>query len=77
MSELIDRSIADLQDLATEFSSELRPAPPSELQSDRVRRKKEVLLTISVLLPKLRAARGASPHAERDLSRGSLNCEED
>jgi hypothetical protein len=58
---LLDRSIADLQQLASEFAAELefaRPVPGKSLQHLR---KKEALMTISILLPKLAAVRRLEP----------------
>jgi hypothetical protein len=59
--QLLDRSITDLQQLAVELAAELertRPIPGKTLQQLR---KKEALLTISVLLPKLAAVRRLEP----------------
>jgi hypothetical protein len=59
--QLLDRSIADLQQLAIELATELergRPVPGKTLQHLR---QKEALLTISVLLPKLEAVRRLEP----------------
>jgi len=57
LSALLDRSIADLQQLAMEFASELEVARPKAGRSLHDLRRKEALLTISVLLPKLAAVR--------------------
>ena len=67
--ELIDRSIADLMNLAGEFASEVQAVPPSVAPSQQTLRRKEALLTISVLLPKLAAAHGGIDHADL-LTRG-------
>ena len=56
-SSLIERSIVLLESLAAELASEVATRPPGPLLADeRARRRKEALLTISVLIPKLRAA---------------------
>jgi hypothetical protein len=60
-AELIDRSIADLQQLATEFATELEVARPVPGKTLRYLRQKEALLTISILLPKLAAVRRLEP----------------
>ncbi len=56
---LIDRSIIVLESLAALFASEVAAQPPGALGDEAARRRKEALLTISVLIPKLRAARRA------------------
>lgn len=57
-AELIERSIARLEELASVLASEAQsPLPTSRAACERRLRRKEVLLSISVLLPKLRAAR--------------------
>ncbi|HVZ34790.1 MAG TPA: hypothetical protein VG963_20325 [Polyangiaceae bacterium] len=58
---LLDRSIADLQQLATEFAAELEAARPLPGKTPRHLRRKEALLTISILLPKLAAVRHLEP----------------
>ena len=58
---LIDRSIADLQQLAHEFAAELEVVRPVPGKSLRHLRRKEALLTIAVLLPKLGAVRRLEP----------------
>jgi hypothetical protein len=58
---LIDRSIADLQQLAQEFAAELEVSRPVPGKTLRHLRRKEALLTISVLLPKLAAVRRLEP----------------
>jgi hypothetical protein len=58
---LLDRSIADLQQLATEFAAELEVVRPVPGKSLRHLRRKEALLTISILLPKLAAVRRLEP----------------
>ena len=58
---LIDRSIADLEQLATEFAVELEVARPVPGKTLSHLRRKEALLTISILLPKLAAVRRLEP----------------
>jgi hypothetical protein len=60
-TDLIERSIADLQQLATEFATELEISRPRPGKTVRHLRQKEALLTISILLPKLAAVRGLEP----------------
>lgn len=60
-TNLIDRSISDLQQLATEFATELERTRPVPGKSLRHLRRKEALLTISILLPKLAAVRRLEP----------------
>lgn len=60
-NDLIDRSIADLEQLATEFATELEVARPVPGKTLRHLRRKEALLTISILLPKLAAVRRLEP----------------
>ena len=64
-SSLIDRSIELLESLAAELANEVAMRPPGPAGADeRAHRRKEALLTISVLIPKLRAAsRPAAPQA--------------
>jgi hypothetical protein len=59
--QLLDRSIADLQQLAIELATELERARPIPGKTLQHLRKKEALLTISVLLPKLAAVRRLEP----------------
>jgi len=61
LSALLDRSIADLQQLAMEFARELEVGRPRPGRSLHDLRRKEALLTISVLLPKLAAVRRLEP----------------
>lgn len=75
-TSLIDRSIAVLESLAASFASEVAAAPAEERLDEARRRRKEVLLTLSILIPKLRAARtpstpGAPP------GRGCAHCPDD
>jgi hypothetical protein len=58
---LIDRSISDLQQLAAEFAVELEHSRPVPGKSLRYLRRKEALLTINILLPKLNAVRRLEP----------------
>jgi hypothetical protein len=58
---LIDRSIADLQQLASAFATELEIARPLPAKTALHLRQKEALLTISILLPKLAEVRGLEP----------------
>lgn len=60
-TNLIDRSISDLEQLATEFATELEIARPVPGKTLRHLRRKEALLTISILLPKLAAVRRLEP----------------
>lgn len=60
-TNLIDRSISDLEQLATEFATELEVARPVPGKTLRHLRRKEALLTISILLPKLAAVRRLEP----------------
>jgi hypothetical protein len=72
---LIDRSIGLLERLAAEFASEVAGSPGRALGRDEVlRTRKEALLTISVLIPKLRAVRPAES-ATRE--RSCPSCEGD
>ena len=63
LSALLDRSISDLQQLAMEFARELEVARPRPGRSLHDLRRKEALLTISVLLPKLAAVRRLEPES--------------
>jgi len=62
-TSLIDRSISDLEQLATEFATELEVARPVPGKTLRHLRRKEALLTISILLPKLAAVRRLEPQS--------------
>ena len=64
-TNLLARSIADLEQLATEFATELELARPNPGKTCRHLHQKEPLLTISILLPKLAAVR----ELERAVSR--------
>jgi hypothetical protein len=59
--QLLDRSISDLQQLAIELATELERARPVPGKTLEYLRKKEALLTITVLLPKLAAVRRLEP----------------
>jgi hypothetical protein len=59
--QLLERSITDLQQLAIEFAAELERARPLPGKTLQHLRKKETLLAISVLLPKLAAVRRLDP----------------
>ena len=74
--QLIDQTIDQLQTLAAHFEDESTPglANVSSLSPD-ARRCKEALLTINVLIPKLRAARLAGEMNTRQ-QRMCLTCEE-
>lgn len=73
---LLDVSIANLTTLASLLADELgdcgRPLPVS---SPEARACKEALLTITVLIPKLRVARSMVPVSAL-LGRGCSHCEE-
>lgn len=73
---LLDVSIANLQTLATLLADELgdcgQPLPPA---SPEARACKEALLTISVLIPKLRVARSIVPVSAL-LGRPCSHCED-
>ena len=75
--QLIDETIDHLQTLAAHFEDEtsegLSNAAPL---SPDAKRCKEALLTINVLIPKLRAARMAQPRLNTRQQRMCLNCEE-
>lgn len=61
---LIERSIVQLESLATYLANEVQRPRPATVPPYADRRLcKEVLLTISVLLPKLHAVRQARAHA--------------
>lgn len=58
---LIDRSIDDLQQLATELATQVEVERPLPGKTLRHLRQKEALLTINILLPKLAAVRRLQP----------------
>ncbi len=62
-TDLIDRSIADLQELAAELATELEKTRPVPGKSPRHLRRKETLLAISILLPKLAEVRRLEPQS--------------
>ena len=71
---LIDQSIEQLQELSSLFAAEVQSQPRDVQLSPAKRMRKEVLLTISVLLPKLRAARDFRESLIP--SRGCDNCDD-
>lgn len=75
--QLIDETIDHLQTLAAHFEDETseRVTDAKALSPD-AKRCKEALLTINVLIPKLRAARIAQPRLNTRQQRMCLNCEE-
>jgi len=75
--QLIDQTIDQLQTLAAHFEDETSERMPnaSPLSPD-AKRCKEALMTINVLIPKLRAARMARPMLNARQHRMCLNCED-
>jgi hypothetical protein len=79
--QLIDETIDHLQTLAAHFEDETSPllnegrSNATPLSPD-AKRCKEALLTINVLIPKLRAARIAQPRLNTRQQRMCLNCED-
>lgn len=75
--QLIDETIDHLQTLAAHFEDETseRMTNAKALSAD-AKRCKEALLTINVLIPKLRAARIAQPMLNTRQQRMCLNCED-
>lgn len=74
---LIDQTIDHLQMLAAHFEDETNEGLPNSAPlSPDAKRCKEALLTINVLIPKLRAARIAQPNLNPRQQRMCLNCEE-
>lgn len=75
--QLIDETIDHLQTLAAHFEDETseRLTNAQTLSAD-AKRCKEALLTINVLIPKLRAARIAQPRLNVRQQRMCLNCED-
>lgn len=75
--QLIDQTIDHLQTLAAHFEDEtsegLSNAGPL---SPDARRCKEALMTINVLIPKLRAARMIQPHLNPRQQRMCLHCDD-
>lgn len=75
--QLIDLTIDHLQALAGYFEDETSDGlQNSGALSPDAKRCKEALLTINVLIPKLRAARIAQPNLNPRQQRMCLNCEE-
>ena len=85
--QLIDQTIDHLQTLAAHFEDETSLRPFDQGSSNSVvgqaatlspdaKRCKEALLTINVLIPKLRAARMAQPRLNTRQQRMCLNCED-
>ena len=74
--QLIDQTIDSLQTLAAHFEDETAPSVGSAALTPEARRCKEALLTINVLIPKLRAARLAQPQLSTRQYRMCLTCEE-
>jgi hypothetical protein len=79
--QLIDETIDHLQTLAAHFEDETSPLlneggmNATPLSPD-AKRCKEALLTINILIPKLRAARIAQPRLNTRQQRMCLNCED-
>jgi hypothetical protein len=73
--QLIDETIDHLQTLAAHFEDETAPIANAGLTPE-ARRYKEALLTINVLIPKLRAARLVHPQFNMRQQRLCLTCEE-
>jgi hypothetical protein len=74
---LIDRSIAELESLATFLADEVQQSWTAALLPSSERRLcKEALLTISVLLPKLRAVRRAKVSAAEPQPPRCRSCDE-
>ena len=80
--QLIDQTIDQLQTLAAHFEDETSLPSGDKGMSNAIalspdaKRCKEALLTINVLIPKLRAARMAQPHLNTRQQRMCLNCED-
>jgi hypothetical protein len=75
--QLIDQTIDHLQTLAAHFEDETNEGLSSSAPlSPDARRCKEALLTITVLIPKLRAARMAQPQLNTRQQRMCLHCED-
>lgn len=74
---VIDRSIAQLERLATFLADEIQqPWMTTVLPLSERRLCKEALLTISVLLPKLHAVQRAQVHPVAYRPSGCSNCDE-
>jgi hypothetical protein len=75
--QLIDQTIDDLQTLAAHFEDETSEGlTRGAALSPEARRCKEALMTINVLIPKLRAARLAQPQLNTRQQRMCLHCED-
>lgn len=74
--QLIDETIDHLQTLAAHFEDETSESLANASLSPDAKRCKEALLTINVLIPKLRAARIAQPRLNTRQQRMCLNCED-
>ena len=75
--QLIDQTIDQLQTLAAHFEDETSQLVPNAAPlSPDAKRCKEALMTINVLIPKLRAARIAQPRLNTRQQRMCLHCEE-
>ena len=75
--QLIDQTIDQLQTLAAHFEDETSHGMPNAAPlSPDAKRCKEALMTINVLIPKLRAARIAQPRLNTRQHRMCLHCEE-
>ena len=75
--QLIDQTIDHLQTLAAHFEDETSEGlSSSSVLSPDAKRCKEALMTINVLIPKLRAARMAHPQLNTRQQRMCLNCED-
>lgn len=75
--QLIDQTIDHLQTLAGYFEDETNEGLPNGAPlSPDAKRCKEALLTINVLIPKLRAARIGQPNWNPRQQRMCLNCDE-
>jgi hypothetical protein len=75
--QLIDQTIDHLQTLAAHFEDETSEglSNSAPLSAD-AKRYKEALMTITVLIPKLRAARIVHPQLNTRQQRMCLNCED-
>lgn len=75
--QLIDQTIDQLQTLAAHFEDETSAGLSSAAAlGPEARRCKEALMTINVLIPKLRAARLAQPQLNARQQRMCLHCED-
>ena len=75
--QLIDETIDHLQTLAAHFEDETSVGlSAAAALSPEAKRCKEALMTINVLIPKLRAARMAQPQLNTRQQRMCLHCED-